>query len=373
MINIESGRYWDLPWSLVSGCTPCSPGCDHCWSAAMEHRFNGAKDPVYTTTTNGKFNGLLVFHTDRLSIPLKRKKPTVYAVWNDLFHEAVPDEFIAAALGIIASTAEHHYLVLTKRPNRMLEFYQWLKKCSVGANERYINHSDYRKGRAARHKLRDEGKSIGEPEPPTEMVRALYDIAAPIITPQLDKSSRFWRVKVLQEYHWRHWPLDNIWHGLTVCNQQEADEKIPVFLQIPGKKFLSIEPMLGEISLRWLRAWNGNGFKPYPSTTNHLDGLRQFDAVVLGGETGPGARPMHPDWVRSIRDQCAAAGVTFFLKNLGEWTACEEPQDVFNRNTGNFETIPAQRAFKRKKAGRTLDGRTHDDLPWAKGMASENV
>lgn len=96
-----------------------------------------------------------------------------------------------------------------------------------------------------------------------------------------------------------------------------------------------------------------------------------FDSVILGGETGPGARPMHPDWVRSVRDQCAAAGVPFFLKNMGEWVQCVDEQDVFNHKTGDFETIPAANAFIRKKAGRLLDGRTHDDLPWLpKGATS---
>jgi protein gp37 len=130
--------------------------------------------------------------------------------------------------------------------------------------------------------------------------------------------------------------LSNVWFGCTVVNQQEVDAKIPVFLQVPGKKFLSIEPMLGAVSLRWISAWNGMATKPreWGQTTDQYDGLRLIDAVILGGETGPGARPMHPDWVRSVRDQCAAAKVPFFLK------------------------------FLNKKDGRVLDGKTHDELPW---------
>jgi protein gp37 len=83
MINISKGRYWDLPWSLVDGCTPCSPGCDHCWSAGMAHRFYRQ----HLTTCDGKFNGHVAVRPERLDIPLKRRKPTVYAVWNDLFWE----------------------------------------------------------------------------------------------------------------------------------------------------------------------------------------------------------------------------------------------------------------------------------------------
>ncbi|MEI7752405.1 MAG: DUF5131 family protein [Candidatus Omnitrophota bacterium] len=143
------------------------------------------------------------------------------------------------------------------------------------------------------------------------------------------------------------WP-ENVYPGLTVCNQKEADKKIPVFLQVPGKKFLSIEPMLGPVDL------SGIAMKCAESGTDCGGGIQEkrpgcwkgncmgnahVDAVILGGETGPGARPMHPDWVRSVRNQCQVAGVPFFFKQWG----------TFGRS---------------KKCGRLLDGRTHDELPW---------
>jgi len=117
-------------------------------------------------------------------------------------------------------------------------------------------------------------------------------------------------------------PWDNIYHGLTVCSQDEADAKIPIFLQVPGKKFLSVEPMLGAMDFRKVKGFNRVGMD-----------LSDW-SVLCGAETGPGARPVDPDWVRSIRDQCQSAGVPFFLKHIS------------------------------KKDGRILDGRTHDDLPW---------
>jgi len=149
----------------------------------------------------------------------------------------------------------------------------------------------------------------------------------------------------------------NVWPGLTICNQQEADEKIPVFLQVPGKKFLSIEPMLGEIDLS---EWMGRA--PHPVDCGHSYAFSVFDAVILGGETGPGARPCHPDWIRSIRDQCAAAGVPFFFKQWGEW-AIGESKD-FRRYPEDISTGQYMIRVGRKAAGRLLDGRTHDELPW---------
>jgi protein gp37 len=280
MIDISRGRYWDRPWSLVDGCTPCSPGCDHCWSASMAHRYrrgvyypDGRVDMSITnyTDTNGRFDGRIKTNPDRLDIPLKRKKPTVYAVWNDLFHEAVPLDFIDHAFLKISYAQQHTFLILTKRPGEMLSWAQ-----SIEARSNYAKH------------------------------------------------------------------LDNVYFGLTVCNQQEADEKIPVFLRVPGKKFLSIEPMLGKMDItKYIRHICGLCDKPIDRREcgPNFDCLtamspKRIDAVILGGETGPRARPMHADWVRSVRNQCAAAGVPFFLKHFS------------------------------KRDGRVLDGRTHDELPW---------
>jgi protein gp37 len=287
MINISKGRYWDLPWSLVDGCTPCSPGCDHCWSAGMAHRFYRQ----HLTTCDGKFNGHVAVRPERLHIPLRRRKPTVYAVWNDLFHEDVQYKFVDQALSVASLSPQHTFLILTKRPLVMTDFYR-------------VYQQKYG-------------------PPPTN-------------------------------------PFPNVYHGLTVCNQAEADEKIPIFLQVPGKKFLSIEPMLGAVSLRWISAWNGMATKPreWGQTTDQYDGLRLIDAVILGGETGPGARPMQPDWVRYVRDQCAAAGVPFFFKQWGKWGL-----NWMNDDNGKIEGSEwMDKGIK--KPGRLLDGRTHDDLPW---------
>jgi len=251
-MDISKGKYWDKPWSLVSGCTPCSPGCRGCWSAGISHRFSG--DFTYYSHANesrsGKetgwptFNGKILTHPERLDIPLKRKKPTVFAVWNDLGHPDISSEFFADTWGIMDSCAQHIFLCLTKRPQRFV----------------------------------DE-------------LRGLEDY--------------------ITEY---------IYWGLTICNQQEADEKIPVFLQVPGKKFLSIEPSLSNISL-----WE---------TYLNVKWIEYFDVIIMGAETGGKARPMDLEWARTIRDECVVAGTPFFLKQVD------------------------------KKHNRLLDGKEHNDLPW---------
>ena len=311
-----SEKYWERALSWVDGCTPCSPGCLHCWSAGMWHRFHKTTeegheeewltDCIIDATGDLsdwrkvpkriEFNGLIKTRPDRLSIPLKRRKPTVYAVWNDLFHEKVPNVFVHSAGSVIYDSMDRHkYLILTKRPERMLS----------------------------------------------------YALA-----------NRF-----------RWWPFENAYSGLTVCNQQEADEKIPIFLQVPGKKFLSLEPLLSDIDLHLCLECQVDPWECH----EHL----RVDAVILGGETGPGARPMHPDWVRSVRDQCAAAGVPFFFKQWGEWLPVGEmptsefrpigKNDALSRFHlwGDFDKNVSMK-IGRRAAGRLLDGRTHDDLPWRK-------
>jgi protein gp37 len=283
----------------------------------MEYRFPNdggvyaVRNPEQKSTPY--FTGLVTTNPDRLSIPLKRRMPTVYAIWSDWAHEAVDHLFRRCMVGTALECPQHTFLALTKRPQSVVDFVCWMTQ----------------------HPLNPFTKG--------------------------------------------HFTFqNNSLTGLTICNQQEADEKIPVFLQVPGKKFLSIEPMLAPISLRWLAAWNGMALKPRKpgQSTNEYDGLRLIDAVILGGETGPGARPLHPDWVRSIRDQCAAADVPFFFKQWGEWAfALNDATHALSINGGltkikRLEDCGGEWPCKkvgRKAGGRTLDGRTHDALPWVKG------
>ncbi len=201
-------------------------------------------------------------------------------------------------------------------------------------------------------------------------------------------------------------PPANVWLGATVVNQREADRDVPKLLTTPAAvRFLSIEPMLGPVDLDcpdvdWMRYPEGNGIK----------GDRiLIDWVIVGGESGPGARPMHPDWARSLRDQCERAGVPMLFKQHGEWLPINQQDEEFTRRLyrsnrvaklhedqaalddcyGRSCTVPtaciqgdgtvlaplAPMAFQqgtnpmltfrvgKKAAGRLLDGITHDGFP----------
>jgi hypothetical protein len=186
-------------------------------------------------------------------------------------------------------------------------------------------------------------------------------------------------LKFIKAYYFLKELPQNLWCGVTVCNQREADEKIPKLLNTPAKvRFLSIEPMLGPIDLsRALGIEYSDNLQMYlPEQIHVLGGHPKLDWVIVGGESGPGARPMHPDWVRSIRNQCAAAGVPFFFKQWGEWgpwgymsasnTASKlcvvRPDGTFSSQyksaTADVDAVMAR--FGKKRAGRTLDGLIHD-------------
>ncbi|TLW89217.1 phage Gp37/Gp68 family protein [Saccharomonospora piscinae] len=151
---------------------------------------------------------------------------------------------------------------------------------------------------------------------------------------------------------WDWWPLRNVWLGVSVEDQKRADLRIPALLDTPAAvRFLSCEPLLGPVD---------------------LDGL-SIDWVIAGGESGRDARPMHPDWVRTLRDQCAAAGVPFFFKQWGAWTPAGRGIGMAQHNVGREVLVgpplddmghrQVMRRVGKGKAGRELDGRTWDEFP----------
>lgn len=177
---------------------------------------------------------------------------------------------------------------------------------------------------------------------------------------------------------WRQVPK-NVWLGVTCENQETADERIPHLLSIDATvRFLSIEPMLGAITFQ--RQVNSSWSKPLYKKP--LDGIHW---VIVGGESGKNARPMHPDWARSIRDQCAAANVPFFFKQWGEW--CHEEQYDFDLKSkspsilidkdgavyseGYAEKVNCLFKVGKKRAGRLLDGVIHDGMP-NKGVSDDS-
>lgn len=163
--------------------------------------------------------------------------------------------------------------------------------------------------------------------------------------------------KMLPEDWGRGYP--NVWLGCTVVNQGEADRDVPKLLAVPAAvRFLSMEPLLGPVDLNHIRLPHGSGrtwidaLQPWWVTP---DTRTRLELVIVGGESGPGARPMHPDWARSLRDQCNAAGVAFHFKQWGEysWGVRHEPPQATE--------YPLK--VGKARAGRLLDGRTWDEMP----------
>lgn len=184
----------------------------------------------------------------------------------------------------------------------------------------------------------------------------------------------------------------NVWLGATICNQDEADRDIPKLLDVPAAvRFVSIEPMLGPINVadipdpaggicikplagaRWLMG-TGTRCGSYPAESPKLHW------VICGGESGPHARPMHPQWARDLRDQCAAAGVPFLFKQWGEWMPAGFEDGWYRNHAASLLLLArAERGWTddplfaiddewmarigKKAAGRVLDGRTHDGFP----------
>ena len=247
-------------WNPVTGCSPISEGCAHCYAARMANRLRGRcgypKDEPFQVT----------IHEDRLEDPMRWKKPQRIFVGSmtDLFlkepnFDSVRDHygrFIPPIFDVIDQCPHHTFMFLTKRPSHMAQVL-----CGEWSCDAYGDSWHFREGK----------------------------------------------------------PMANVWIGVTCENQARADERIPILLQIPAaKRFVSLEPMLGEVDLREY-VWERPIRPSVGLMEERLVYRPSLDWVILGGETGPGARPMHPDWVRSVRDQCQAAGVPFFFKQWGEW------------------------------------------------------
>lgn len=161
----------------------------------------------------------------------------------------------------------------------------------------------------------------------------------------------------------QRWPWPHVWLGTTVENQAEADRRIPHLLSVPAeKRFLSCEPLLGPVDLTAIPRTKTEGFM------RPLDGrFNRIDWVIAGGESGREARPSHPDWFRSLRDQCAGAGVPFLFKEWGEWApnayvgSDRDTMHIFGTDDRGLQH--AVYRIGKKAAGRTLDGVMHDGRP----------
>ncbi|MCP4678083.1 MAG: phage Gp37/Gp68 family protein [Deltaproteobacteria bacterium] len=335
MGNKSKIEWCDATWNPVVGCTPISPGCTHCYAERMAHR------------------------SHMLERPFRWKRPRRIFVcsMSDLFHEAVPFEFIAAVFGVMAANLQHTFMVLTKRADRMLEFFEWLITCKEWLHSPGDGPAQLRQ-RVRSHLPRRTSMMI-QMEPPNDS-----------FGPQTPTP----------------WPLPNVWLGVTTENQAMADKRIPVLLQCPAAgRFVNCEPLLGSIDISYLpvdQCLHNRG----PVGGRRLIG--GLDWVIVGGESGPGARSMHPSWVRSIRDQCVEAGVPFMFKQWGEWLPDDQVDSsewVFKQghpgapswaiNKPVCHISPGLHAFcvGKKRAGRELDGRTWDEFPIAKKDVSDHL
>jgi len=247
-----------VAWNPVTGCTPVSEGCAHCYAARMAKRLAGRCG--YPAAPH-EFD--VTLHPDKLNVPLHWRKPrTVFVCsMSDLFHEDVSDDYIYRVFLRMAECNAHTFIVLTKRAERMAEW--------MDTNWPYLRQA---------------------------------------------------------------WSMQNIWGLVTVENQQHANERIPHLLRCPFTvRGVSYEPALGPVDF----------------------GLAPLDWLICGGESGPGARPMHPDWARQARDWCKVARVPFFFKQWGAWQFFHTAPDG----------KPIYERVGKTRAGHLLDGKEHHEWP----------
>lgn len=209
-------------------------------------------------------------------------------------------------------------------------------------------------------------------------------------TPNLDwqiLTKRAGNIEVMLPDDWGD-GYPNVWLGITVVNQDELDRDVPKLLAIPSAlRFLSLEPLLGRISFRWSHWVVWEEMYKLKGGVNHLDGLRFLDWIIVGGESGQNARPMHPDWARTIRDECQEAGVPFFFKQWGKWEVSSIEQGLYGPSMESNDArlvypdgVVQKPGSKRKgypgtgsavamdgvgkeKSGSTLDGKLHEEFP----------
>lgn len=342
-------EWTDATWNLITGCSIVSPGCTNCYAmrlAGTRLAHTPSRAGLTTPSKAGPvWNGEVRFNEGMLLDPLKWRKPRMIFVCahGDLFHESVPDAWIDRVFAVMALAPQHTFQVLTKRADRM---------------RKYFANPDLRSKRVAQAFL-DLMISL-------KIVKYLDDENYPLKDGQPDDEPRL-----------ANMPLPNVWLGVSVEDQRRADERIPHLLETPAAvRWISAEPLLGPLDI-------GVGL-PGEFDDDLTPGI---DWVVAGGESGPGARPIHPDWARSLRDQCAAAGVPFHFKQWGDWVSFfdmeKDEKNCIHLPTTDGQTkrgatrwhnlaggcgfhgerVVAMRNVGKKRAGRVLDGRTHDEFP----------
>ena len=282
-------------WNTVEGCTPASTGCLRCYAAAQASRemceaHKGLTRKIRRRNRAGKlvslpvFNGTVRLVPERLIEPLHWRKPRRAFVdsMSDLFHKDVPDGHIARVFAVMALARAHTFLVLTKRAERL---------ASVVGDEDFKDEVLEAIGR-----LLDAGEGVA-PEGWSYFRQSQYHSTTGVYL----GSEGWWEGEL-------PWPLPNVHLGVSAEDQATFDDRVPLLLKCPAAvRWVSAEPLLGPINCEDYVDELG----PLGSTEPPLDW------VVVGGESGPGARPCHVDWIRSLLRQCCDAGVPAFCKQLG--------------------------------------------------------
>lgn len=284
--------YVDEVWNPVVGCSKCSPGCENCYAERLHNQ-------RYKARAEGKnvpeqycmpFDFVQKIHA-RLDWPLHWRNPRKILCCSmaDLFHPKVPFGLVLKIFGITMVTPWHTYMFLTKRINRVVLFFEWWQE-------------QWRKN-------------------PILWGRdALALEAVENLPTDLEKANQFWLDNFDQskrgklDYPIPH-PQPNVHLGVTICNQKEADEKIPILVEIPAAhRWISFEPLLGEISIS-------------PNCFFDEQGNDLLSRAIIGGESGPNRRECKPEWIKSIVEQCDAAGIPWLVKQVEiSGKVCHDPK-----------------------------------------------
>jgi protein gp37 len=328
-------------WNPIVGCNPVSRGCRNCWAARQAHRGLSSTHRGLTVLNDGvaRWNGKAKCFPEVLSYPLHWKRPQtiVTGFMSDPFYREVSFEFLAAMFAVMAACPRHTFILLTKRDPR--KWFAWIDQADSDGS--YPAHIDLLH-RYLRQYLGASTPSLGTIE-------------------------------------WTFWPLPNVVLGVSCENRDSLYRLEFLRKRLAAIQIVSFGPLVESVQ---------------------IENWTSIDGILVEGESGPGAEPMHPAWVRSLRDQAREAGKPFFFKGWGHWAPCADESrythggtetdsrrqlwmtadgkqghvwmydddGTWQNHTGNppddMSLVDIFNAWGKKRSGRLLDGRTYDALPW---------